>query len=61
VDATVEADLATMYAVWLGKVPLRTAMRDGRLTITGLSAIVRRMPAVMELSPIAEIVAAANR
>lgn len=53
VDATVEADLSTMYQVWLGKVDLRRALRDERIVLRGSPAIVRRMPDVMQLSPIA--------
>ena len=61
VDATIESDLSTMYQVWLGKLPLRSAVKDGRLTFDGTSAIVRRLPSALELSPIAGVVAAARR
>lgn len=60
IDATVQTDLSTMYKVWLGKLALRSAMRDGSLEIRGTSAIVRRLPATLQLSPIAEVVASAN-
>lgn len=53
VDGTVETDLSTMYQVWLGKVDLRRAIRDQRIVLHGSPAIVRRMPDVMQLSPIA--------
>ena len=46
-----------MYQVWLGKLPLRSAVKDGRLELHGAPAIVRRLPATLELSPIAEVVA----
>lgn len=58
VDATIETDLSTMYQVWLGTLGLRPALKSGRVTITGESGIVRRVPDVLELSPIAPVVAA---
>lgn len=61
VDATVEADLTTMYQVWLGQLDLRGAVRDGRVVVQGPPAIVRRIPDALRLSPVAEIVAAVNR
>jgi hypothetical protein len=60
VDALIESDPSTMYQVWLGKLPLRTAMGDSRIEISGAPAIVRQLPATLELSPIAEIVAAVS-
>lgn len=57
VDALIESDLSTMYQVWLGRVPLRSALRDGRVVMNGTPAIVRRLPAALELSEIAGIVA----
>ena len=58
VDAMVRTDLSTMYQVWLGKLPLRSAVKDGRLELHGSPAIVRRLPATLELSPIADVVTA---
>jgi hypothetical protein len=57
VDATVVATLPTLYQVWLGRLPLRTALRDGRVVLDGDPAFVRRLPKVLELSPIAAVVA----
>ena len=57
IDAVVETDLSTMYQVWVGKLALRSAMRSGRLEIHGAPAVSRRLPRVLELSPIAPIVA----
>jgi DNA-binding HxlR family transcriptional regulator/putative sterol carrier protein len=57
VDVTISTDVASLYDVWLGKVPVGTALRDGRLRFSGSSAMVRRMPAVLQLSPVADIVA----
>jgi ubiquinone biosynthesis protein UbiJ len=53
VDATIEADLATMYQVWLGRRDLTAAIRAGDIDVQGPSAIVRRLPKAMLLSPIA--------
>ena len=61
IDATIESDLSTMYEVWLGKLELRSAMRSGRVSITGASPVVRKLPDIFELSPIAERVAAITR
>ena len=61
IDATVLADLPTLYQVWLGKLDLRSALQSGRVEMQGSSAIVRRLPKALELSPIAVIVAATNR
>jgi DNA-binding HxlR family transcriptional regulator len=58
VDATVESDLPTMYKVWLGKQPLKPALREGLVEISGTPGIVRRLPEVLQLSPIAEVVGA---
>jgi DNA-binding HxlR family transcriptional regulator len=58
VDVVIRSDLASLYEVWLGRVPLRKALRDGRVEFSGPSALTRRMPAVLQLSPVAEIVAA---
>lgn len=61
IDATIEAELSTMYQVWLGKLALRTALRNGRVELGGTPAVVRRLPETLQLSPIAETVAAARR
>lgn len=58
VDAVVTSDLSTLYRVWLGRIALRTALRDGGVAIEGLPAIARKLPAALELSPIAPAVAA---
>ncbi len=60
IDATIESDLPTLYKVWLGKLALRAALRDGVVEITGTPAIVRRLPKALELSPMAETVAAVS-
>ena len=60
IDVLVEADLAAMYKVWLGRMDLRDAIGDGLVELTGTPAIVRRMSEVLMLSPIASYVTAAR-
>lgn len=58
VDVTVSSDLSSLYQVWLGRLPLSDATRSGRVAFEGPSALTRRMSRVLQLSPIAEVVAA---
>ena len=58
VDLTLTSDLRTMYRVWLGHLPLKRAMRDGALAVDGQRALVRVVPELLMLSPIAPAVAA---
>jgi DNA-binding HxlR family transcriptional regulator len=60
VDVTITSDLAALYQVWLGRMALRDAVRAGRLDFNGPPALVRRMPDVLRLSPVAPIVSAAT-
>jgi DNA-binding HxlR family transcriptional regulator len=57
VDATVEGDLPVLYQVWLGRLPLASVLRDGRVRIDGRRDVVKGLPAALQLSPVAEIVA----
>lgn len=59
VDVTIRSDVATLYQVWLGRLPLRDALRSGRLGFEGPAALTRRMPSVLCLSPIAGVVKSA--
>ena len=59
VHVTMTASVRTMYAVWLGRLALVDAVRSGELTFDGPRALVRRMPIVLQLSPIAAIVSSA--
>lgn len=59
VDVTVRSDLGCMYQVWLGRLALERAMREGRVELDGQPALTRRMPKVFRLSPIAETVRSA--
>lgn len=59
VDATVEGDLSTLYQVWLGSLPLKVALQEGRLAVHGAASFLRQLPKVLELSPIAGLVSEA--
>lgn len=58
-DVTIVSDVASLYQVWLGRLPLGEAVRSGRLSFEGPSALTRRMPSVLRLSPMAEAVRSA--
>ncbi len=60
VDVIIRSDLDSMYRLWMGQLPMREALRSGRLVFEGPQALVRRMPDVLQLSEIAEAVAAAQ-
>ncbi|HEY7134296.1 MAG TPA: winged helix-turn-helix transcriptional regulator [Acidimicrobiia bacterium] len=60
VDVTIRADVESLYKVWLGRTPIKDALRSGAVEFEGPSALTRRMPAVLRLSPIADRVAAAR-
>jgi DNA-binding HxlR family transcriptional regulator len=59
VDVTLTSDLDSLYQVWLGRMPIDTAMRADRLRFAGPTPLVRRMPEVLQLSPAAPLVVAA--
>ena len=52
VDVTISSDLPTLYQVWLGRLPVRQAVKAGTLTFAGNRAVTSRMPGVFQLSPI---------
>ncbi|HEY7625818.1 MAG TPA: SCP2 sterol-binding domain-containing protein, partial [Ilumatobacteraceae bacterium] len=56
VDVTITSDVGSLYQVWLGRLPLKEALRTDRLSFEGPAALTRRMPAVLQLSPVAGIV-----
>ena len=60
VDVTITSDLGTLLQVWLGRMPLREATQSGRVTFIGPAALTRRMPRVLQLSPLAPIVTSAH-
>ncbi|MFC8044593.1 winged helix-turn-helix transcriptional regulator [Nocardia sp. NPDC057353] len=53
VDVTITADVAGLYQVWLGRMPVGHAVRTGRVAFAGPSSVTRRMPQVLRLSPVA--------
>jgi DNA-binding HxlR family transcriptional regulator len=58
VDVLIASDVGSLFQVWLGRLPLREAMRSGRVEFSGPVPLTRRMPQVFQLSPLAPIVAA---
>jgi DNA-binding HxlR family transcriptional regulator len=60
VDALVDAELAALYQVWLGRLDLRSTLRDGSIQLVGSAAITRRLPETFQLSPAAPLVVAAR-
>lgn len=58
VDVTVVAGLDALTKVWLGRLPLEDAMRSGAVRFEGPRDLVRRMPDVFLLSPLAPAVQA---
>ena len=60
IDVTVSSDVATMHRVWIGRQPLRQALRDGTIQLDGPRALTRAIPTLFMLSPLAPAVAAAG-
>jgi DNA-binding HxlR family transcriptional regulator len=58
VHVTITSNLRSLYQVWLGTVPVTDAIRSGAVSFDGPKALVRRMPSVLQLSPVAPIVSA---
>jgi hypothetical protein len=58
IDMCVRTDVATLYRIWLGTLDLRDAQRHGSLTLDGPPALIRRVPELFLLSPMAFTVAA---
>jgi putative sterol carrier protein len=61
VDAFVTADTEALYRVYLGKLTLRQAMRDGRVKVEGGPSIVRAFPGWFTWSQFAPVVRAGAR
>ncbi|MFI6169394.1 winged helix-turn-helix transcriptional regulator [Nocardia sp. NPDC051052] len=53
VDVAIISDVSSLYLIWLGRLSLAQALRTGRLSFSGPSALTRRMPSVLRLSPMA--------
>jgi DNA-binding HxlR family transcriptional regulator len=60
VDVTITTDVSSLYQVWLGRLPLRDAVRTGQVEFAGPPSLCRRMPSVLKLSPVADLVDAAT-
>ncbi len=58
VDVTISSDVSSLYAVWLGRVPLPVALRAGSVLVEGPTAVTRHLDEVLRLSPVAPFVAA---
>jgi DNA-binding HxlR family transcriptional regulator len=58
VDVTISSDVSSLYAVWLGRVPLPVALRSGSVLVEGSTTVTRRLDEVLRLSPVAPFVAA---
>jgi DNA-binding HxlR family transcriptional regulator len=56
VDCTIRSGLSSLYEVWNGRLSISDALRSGRLEFIGPPAMVRRMPHVLRLSPVAQLV-----
>ncbi len=55
VDLFVDADLAAFARVWLGEVPIREAMRNGTIRLSGAAEAVRGLPSWLLLSTLAAV------
>jgi DNA-binding HxlR family transcriptional regulator len=61
VDVTVTSDRATLYRVYIGRVTLRDALRQGSVDLSGRRAAVSAFIAGFGTAPIAGLVAEADR
>jgi DNA-binding HxlR family transcriptional regulator len=55
VDLFVDADLASLAKVWLGDVPIRQAIREGAVKLSGSREAVRDFPSWLLLSTLAAV------
>lgn len=60
VDVFVDADLASLTRVWLGEVPIRQAIREGGIKLSGDRQGVRDFPSWLLLSTLAAVPRAAE-
>lgn len=58
-DVLVRAELAAMYEVWLGRIPLGQALHDGRIELDAAPALLRSFPHWFAFSPFVPAVQAA--
>jgi len=55
VDLFVNADLAALSRVWLGEIPIRQAIREGTVNLTGDRQVARDFPSWLLLSTLAAV------
>jgi len=60
IDLVVDAELATLFEVWLGRTELTDAMGAGAVRVEGLPALRRAFPSLLALAPIAYAVPKAS-
>jgi len=56
VDLAICGSLPDLYRVWLGRVPVSSAVRQGLLVVNGPRAWTRRLSRILQLSPAAGLV-----
>ena len=56
IDIMLESSLSTLYELWEGRFELLTAVREGRVTLTGQRALLLVLPEALQLSPVAPYV-----
>ena len=49
-DLIVTAQVADLYRAWLGRIPLRAALRDGIIQVDGIPTLARAFPRWLQLS-----------
>lgn len=59
VDLTIASDVASLYAVWMGRLSLAAALRGGRVTLDGPRSVAARAAEMLQLSEVAPFVSAA--
>jgi DNA-binding HxlR family transcriptional regulator len=60
IDLLVTADIAAFYRVWLGRITLAEALRDGLVELDGTTPLVHAFPGWFALSPFADMVRVAR-
>lgn len=60
VNATLVSDVTTLYRVWLGRVTMRLAIKNGDVELHGPRSWTTRVAKIFQLSPAASLVAAAH-
>lgn len=58
VDLVLRASISDLYRVWLGRIPVDSAIRRGLVTVEGARAWTRRVSRILQLSPAAPLVRA---